>query len=202
MSNGSEFVTLFQSAAGANPPIPWQYLYALAGRESRWNPRKVAGIHAAGPFSPSDLERHAVGLFQITKPVVKHFNKVFGTEHRKPDMLNPALNTRIAAWYLRHTVYRVMSIDWNNPREVALFTQAWNSGPYATTRVLTLLDDVRPLVPPTVDDVRERAIAIVAAGEPVLGLKAKSYRWLAQRETKWAKSVARDYARAVDIPFP
>ena len=106
---------------------------------------------------------------------------------RKKDMLDGKLNATVAAWYLATFVLPDLPVDWSSPREIALLTQAWNSGPGATKRVLASL----PMERPTVDDVRKAAQRIRQLGVDFRGLSAEKYKWLAIRKTKWAKGVAR-----------
>ena len=181
--------------AGEATGIPWQYLYALAGRESRWNPRKAAGVK--GEPTAAQIRRRAVGLFQLTRGTITDYNNAHDTSWTKADTLDAALNTEIGSWYLQHVVEKQVPTDWSDERRVALFTQAWNSGPYAAPRILESLP-----ASATVDDVREAAREIMRRGRPFRGLKPKSYRWFAQRKTTWVKATAADYMKARDGDFP
>lgn len=193
MTAGKKFVPLFLEL-DAKYKIPAQFLYALAGRESRWNPRKVAKVK--GEATAEQIRRRAVGLFQITKGVVTDYNETHGTAFTKRDMLDAGRNAEVGAWYLATRVLPRFDVAWGDGRTIALLAQAWNSGPGGTRRVLDSLDVQRP----TVDDVRAAAQRIVAAGVPFAGLQPKAYRWLAERKTKWVKGVARDTLKAFADP--
>lgn len=193
MTRGAKFIPLFVDL-DSEYGVPAQFLYALAGRESRWNPRKVRGLKREG--TAKEVRHRAVGLMQITKGVVDGYNKVHGTTLRKRDMLNAKTNATLAAWYISRRVLPRMSVDWKDARSIALIAQAWNSGPGGTVRILKLLGLSRP----TVDDVRAAAQKVMAAGEPLDGLAADKFIWLAVRKTKWVKAVARDTLKAFADP--
>ncbi len=192
MTRGAKFIPLFVDME-SEFRVPAQYLYALAGRESRWNPRKVASIK--GEATPAEVRGHAVGLFQITRKVVSGFNEAHGTDYRKRDMLDGKLNARVAAWQLGVRVIPRFLPDWTSARDIAILTQAWNSGPGGTRRVLDSL-----AVGSTVDDIKKAAQRIVAAGVEFSGLQSNAYRYLAKRKTKWAKGVARATLQAFADP--
>ncbi len=189
---GSKYIPLFIRAE-KETGIPAPYLYALAGRESRWNPRKVAGVPGDG--TAEQAKRAAVGLFQITRPTLGDYNRAHDSDHSKVDMFDPGLNTKVGAWYLSKIVYPLLPIDWSSTRQIALFTFLWNSGPYGGIRLVESLGSK-----PTVDDVRKLAQQIVKKGIRFKGLKADSYKWFAKRNTKWVKSVASDTAKAMAMP--
>lgn len=113
------FDALFHKHAGA---IPVAYLRALAHKESGMNPRQ-----SSGP---------AWGLLQITGIARKDYNRTHGTSYTQADLLNPAVNIKIAAWllnkivrlYSRNHSDRNMQPDWSNPEFVKLVTAGWNSG--------------------------------------------------------------------------
>lgn len=189
---GAKYIPLFlelQESTG----VPAEFLWALAGRESRWNPRKVRGVK--GEATGAEIRGRAVGLLQLTRKVVQGYNKEHGTTYRKADMLDARRNATVGAWYLTTWLPR-FEPNWRDPRDVALIAQAWNSGPGGTRRVL----DSLPMPKPTVDDVRRKAQEIVALGVPFKGLAASKYRFLAERKTKWVKSVAADTAKAFADP--
>lgn len=191
------YLALFRDAE-TRYGIPWQYLASLSYGESRWCPTKIAGVKGC-PDSPSDeqVAKHAVGLFQITRGVVKDYNSAHGVSFHKRDMLDAARNTDVAAWDLSRRIYPMFMIEWGSERQVAMFTQAWNSGPYAFVRVFRSL--ANPSVS-TVDDIKLRAQQIYAAGQPFEDLPADKYKWLAMRNTKWAKRVALRYMKSLDSP--
>ena len=196
MTRGAKFIPLFvdmESEFG----VPAQYLYALAGRESRWNPRKVASIK--GEATLAEVRGHAVGLFQITRKVVSGYNEAHGTDYRKRDMRDAKLNARVAAWQLGKELRRFPT-DWASARDIAILTQAWNSGPGGVRRVLDSSAMSALPEPHTVDDVKLVAQQIVKAGVVFAGLQAKAYRFLAKRKTKWAKGVARATLQAFADP--
>jgi soluble lytic murein transglycosylase-like protein len=180
---GARWIPLFIDLE-AESKVPAQFLYALAGRESRWNPRKVRGVK--GEATGEQVRGRAVGLFQLTRKVVTGYNEVHGTSYGKRDMLDGPRNARVAAWYLSKRIVPRFPTDWRSARDIALLAQAYNSGPGGTRRVLDSLPSGA-----TVDDVRAAAKGIVAAGAEFAGLQAKAYRHLAARKTKWAKGVAR-----------
>jgi soluble lytic murein transglycosylase-like protein len=193
---GARYIPLFvdlESEFGT----PAQYLYALAGRESRWNPRKVATIK--GEATPAEVRGHAVGLFQLTRKVVTGYNEKHGTNYRKRDMLDAQLNARVAAWYLASPQLTRFATDWKDAREVAVVTQAWNSGPGASWRVLDTLR-TRGVDRPTVDEIKAVAQQVVKRGVEFAGLQSRLYRYLAKRKTKWAKGVARATLQAFADP--
>lgn len=193
--NGRRFIPLFIEA-GERVGVPPAYLYALAGRESRWEPRKVAGLK--GPRPDADATKGAAGLLQITGPVLKDYNREHGTTWRKRDMFNPELNVAVGAWYLGDVVLPLFgkrdAVHWDSPGWVATFTYLWNAGPYAGIRLYDEL--VKRGQRPTVDAVRALARAVVKGGGTFAGLPADKYHWFAARPTRWALSVARDYMRA------
>lgn len=187
MKGGRKWLPMFEKLE-AEFGVPARYMLALAGRESRWNPRKVSGIK--GEATPAEIKLHAVGLLQITRKVVDGYNAAHKTSWRKRDMLRPELNARVAAWQLER-ILRVIPTDWNSARSIAVLTQAWNSGWGASRRILAALL-VAGHASPTVDDVKKFAQGIIAGGKRFEGLQAKSYRYLASRKTGWAKATARD----------
>ena len=187
MQAGRKYIPMFvQLEADTN--VPAQYLYALARRESRFCPTKIAHVRGC-PKNPTDAQvrQRAVGLFQLTKKVVTGYNEAHETAHTKRDMLDAALNARVAAWYLERRIVKRFAHDWRSARDVAIITQAWNSGPGGTRRVLDSLP-----VTSTVDDIKRAAQRILARGEEFSGLAAKAYRHIANRKTGWAKGVASD----------
>jgi len=189
MTDGKKYIPLFMDME-SRFHIPAQFLYALAGRESRWNAHDVAGIHGAP--TADDIKHHAVGLFQITKGVVKDYNTTHDTSYTKSGMLDPRVNATIAAWYLSEKVIPKFQVEWNNAKQIAIIAQAWNSGPYATKRIVDALGNQTV----TVDAVKKLAEHIVKSGKEFDGRPAVDYKWLAGRNTNWAKGVARDTIRA------
>ncbi len=192
MTRGARYIPLFIDLE-SEYDVPAQFLYALAGRESRWKPRKVASIK--GEATPAEVRGHAVGLFQLTRKVVAGYNAAHATSYRKRDMLDGPRNARVAAWQLGRRVIPRFSADWTSARDIAILTQAWNSGPGGARRVLDSLP-----VTATVDDIKAAAQRIVARGDEFSGLAAKAYRYLASRKTKWAKATARDTLKAFADP--
>jgi len=93
--------------------IPTGYLAAIAEAESSFDPKIING--------------KAVGLFQITPPVLADYNRLHRTAYQPADLLDPILNTRIAVEHI-HRIIDVYSTlpalrpDWADRRWVALLT--------------------------------------------------------------------------------
>lgn len=188
---GKKYIELFKQAE-ERTGIPAAYYYALARAESGFNPRLV--MPGGG----------AIGLMQTVNSVIAGFNKATNSSLTRDDMLNPRLNVRVASWMLgrirdiwkRHGI----TIDWKKPSDVAMFTQGWNSGPWGMLRLL--LWQKKLGVISNVDTIRKFARDVIRVGEPfgyvdagLSKLSPRSYRWLADRKTTWAKGVARNYER-------
>jgi len=114
----SPFDALFTEHAGAD--IPVGLLRALAYHESSFRPEEV---NPAGAF----------GLFQITRPALDDYNKRHGTSHTTAEILDPALNTTIAADHIRRILalyaqHSALATDWQSRRFVELLVWGWNVG--------------------------------------------------------------------------
>jgi soluble lytic murein transglycosylase-like protein len=101
--------------------IPLNFMKALTQRESNFNPK-----NASGP---------AWGLMQITEVVRHSYNKRHGTSYSRADLLNPAINVKMAADLLKRIVTAYakhpaanMKTSWSNPEFVKLVLAGWNSG--------------------------------------------------------------------------
>jgi hypothetical protein len=102
--------------------LPVAYLRALAAHES--------DMHAdAGPPGR--------GLFSVVDVVRADYNQRHGTRLAPADLLDPAVNTQVAADALRrivdgyarsHRAVPNLREDWTNPRFVELVTFGWNAG--------------------------------------------------------------------------
>lgn len=101
--------------------IPVNYLRALAKRESNMNPNETDGP--------------AWGLMQVIEQVRLGYNKRHGTSYSRSDLLNPAVNVKIATDTMSRILdsYRSTGIaelrpNWHDPAWVMLFTKGWNDG--------------------------------------------------------------------------
>jgi hypothetical protein len=102
--------------------LPVAYLRALALHESDMRPRL-----SDGP---------AWGLLQVIEVVREDYNKRERSNFARQDLLDPAVNVRIAASTLAVIIKSYaanhpspnMQTDWRNPQFVALLTFGWNAG--------------------------------------------------------------------------
>lgn len=106
---------------GHGLPVP--YLRALAKRESNLNAREQVDP--------------AWGLLQVIPIVLSEYNKAKGTSYSRADLLDPAINTKIATDLIRRIIRQYkknhpntpnMLENWANPEFVKLVTAGWNSG--------------------------------------------------------------------------
>jgi hypothetical protein len=117
-TRSSPFDTLFVEQAGTD--IPVGFLRALAYHESSFLPEQV---NPAGAF----------GLFQITRPALDSYNERNSTSHTTSDLLDPALNTAVAAGHIRRILalyahHPALQPDWQSRRFVELLVWGWNVG--------------------------------------------------------------------------
>src|ERR1700749_5108491 len=92
----SPFDGLFAEDAGTDIPVP--FLRSLAYHESSFRPEE---INPAGAF----------GFFQITRPALDAYNERHGPSHTTSEILDPALNTTIAADHIR----RILALYTQHP---------------------------------------------------------------------------------------
>ncbi|MGE0399146.1 MAG: transglycosylase SLT domain-containing protein [Kofleriaceae bacterium] len=167
------------AAHGQGIPVP--YLRSLALHESNLNPRATTG--------------GASGLFQVIEIVRTDFNARAGTTYTRQDLLDPAVNTTIAASALaliarsyaqHHPRVPNLRADWRNPQFVALLTFGWNAGwseRAGVGRIAQYLEQ-RGVVDLTIDAVHKAAQA--AGASPHLANPKK---------VAWSKAVAMRYFR-------
>jgi hypothetical protein len=154
--------------------IPHAYLRTLAYKESGFRP---AVVH---PRS------RATGLFQITSIALNAFNQRNRSGLQLAHLVDPEINTRVAAEHLARVIdvyrsYRSLQPDWSSQRWVELLTLGWNAGHNAVAQIAGRLEAQR--IPPeriTVDTVSQVAATLggsaVYVGDPA--------------RVAWAKSVA------------
>lgn len=103
--------------------IPLAYMRALSTKESGMRPDARSGS--------------AWGLMQIVEVVRRDYNRAHQSSYRRTDLLDPSVNTAIAAWLLRtiiksyarrHPDVPNLQADWDNLRFVELLTFGWNAG--------------------------------------------------------------------------
>ena len=114
------FDSTFQSFRGA---LPLAFMRSLAYNESSMNP-----LESRDP---------AWGLMQVVPVVRESYNQRFGTAHTQRDLLDPAVNVKIASELLNRIARQFqgqhgdapnMRINWRNPEFVKLVVAGWNSG--------------------------------------------------------------------------
>lgn len=118
MSLSNQFDSIFAKYGGQ---VPVAYLRALGYRESQLN--------------PNESQDPAWGLLQVVESVRNGYNSRYGASYTRSDLLDPAINTKIAAdllnriakAYAKHSDPN-MKPDWSNPEFVKLLTAGWNSG--------------------------------------------------------------------------
>lgn len=174
------------TAHGQGIPVP--YLRSLALHESNLNPRAITG--------------GASGLFQVIEIVRTDFNARAGTTYTRQDLLDPAVNTTIAASALaailrsyaqHHPRVANLKADWRNPQFVALLTFGWNAGwseRAGVGRVAQYLEQ-RGVVDLTIDAVHKAAQA--AGASPHLANAKK---------VAWSKAVVMQYFRELAAERP
>lgn len=118
MTLSTRFDSIFRAYANR---VPVAYLRALSKRESNQNPASADGA--------------AWGLLQVVPSVRQGYNERYGTSYAPEDLLDPEINTKIAADLLNRIVVAFgkhpsanMREDWANPEFVKLVTAGWNSG--------------------------------------------------------------------------
>jgi hypothetical protein len=114
------FDPLFRRYGGG---IPLNYLRALSKRESNMN--------------PAESRDPAWGLMQIVPVARESYNRRYGTNYTKQDLLDPEVNVRIgtdllkrivASYQANHPDVPNLRPNWRNPEFVSLVTAGWNSG--------------------------------------------------------------------------
>lgn len=111
--------------------VPWGYMVALAMEESGLNPRV-----RHGPQSFTTNPWGATGMWQIMPSNLRRYNTATGERLSGPDLLDPEVNKRVAAWMMNGVLERwdrepFLLVDWFSPRFIGLFAMAWNMGPGA-----------------------------------------------------------------------
>ena len=104
--------------------LPVAFLRALGQRESGLN--------------PSDARDPAWGLMQVVPQVRVSFNDRYGASYSQQDLLDPAVNVKIASELLNRIASQYDALhgaaspnlreNWNNPEFVKLVVAGWNSG--------------------------------------------------------------------------
>lgn len=89
-------------------------MFAVAERESNWNPLALGAIGE-------------IGIFQLTAGVVDDFNRFHGTSNRGLDIYDPYINAVIAAWYLYDELPRLIKAG-GKPVTVGNVLMAYNGG--------------------------------------------------------------------------
>lgn len=112
----------FDAVFSQCPAVPLPFLRSLAKHESDFNP-----LEASGP---------AHGLLQVVEVVRLGFNKRFGSNFSRADLLKPEVNVKIACELIAR-IARVLPANhsraipnpsWRDPRFVGLVALAWNAG--------------------------------------------------------------------------
>ncbi len=118
MGLSTRYDPIFREFAGR---VPVAYLRALAKRESN--------------MDPGDTHDPAWGLMQVVEKVRTSHNARRGTAYGRRDLLDPAVNVKIASDLLNRIVAAYgkhpspnLKEDWTNPEFVKLVTAGWNSG--------------------------------------------------------------------------
>ena len=169
----SPFDAFFAEQAGTDIPIA--LLRALAYHESSY---RADEVNPAGAF----------GLFQITRPALDDYNARHGTSHTTTEILDPALNTTIAADHIRrilalYTQHPSLQTDWQSRRFVELLAWGWNVGHNGVAHVVGKMEAAG--LPPdriTVDTASE--VAAHVSRNPNLS---------SPKHVAYAKVVARTY---------
>lgn len=166
--------SIFEELADGLPP---DFLRALAYRESGLNPTRV---------NPSS---RATGLFQITAPVLKDFNRANATNYQLEALTEPVLATKVAVFHIHRIValwkpVPALAADFSDRRFIELLVLGWNAGPSAVLKVAKRLSEIG--VPP------ER---ITAASVNEAAAKMSPGSWIARPERLgFARLVATTYA--------
>jgi soluble lytic murein transglycosylase-like protein len=129
-ARSSRFDALFTEHAGTD--IPVAMLHALAFHESSFRPEE---INPAGAW----------GLFQITRPALDDYNARHSASYTTADLLDPSLNTTIAAEHIRRILalyaqHPALQVDWQSRRFVELFVWGWNVGHNGVARVVAHME--------------------------------------------------------------
>lgn len=115
-----QFDKIFAEEGGG---IPLAFLRALAKRESSNNPAQAKGP-AWGLLQ--------VGIDKRAGNVLSSYNERLGKSLTKTDMLDPRLNTRVAAELLRRIIElhkaEGLTPNWQNGNWIGLITAGWNTG--------------------------------------------------------------------------
>jgi hypothetical protein len=165
---------IFEDLAEGVPP---DFLRALAYRESGLDPNRV------NPTS------RATGLFQITAPVLKDYNRANATSYALDDVRDPVLATKIAVFHIGRIIalwkpVPALGADFGDRRWLELLVLGWNAGPSAVLKVARRLTEIG--VPP------ER---ITAASVNEAAQKMSPGSWIARPERLgFARLVAATYA--------
>lgn len=122
MALSTQYDPLFRRYQGR---LPVAFLRALAQRESGMNPSSVM------PGTPNA----ARGLLQVVGVVRQGYNEKHGTDYTPDDLLDPAVNVRLATDLLNRIVGYYQAYDapnlkenWANPEFVKLVVAGWNAG--------------------------------------------------------------------------
>jgi hypothetical protein len=161
---------IFTKNAGV---IPEGFLRVLAYKESGFRPDVVH------PTSK------ATGLFQITQTALSSFNQRNGSALQLPQLVDPELNTRVAAQHLASVVsgysrYRTLQPDWTSRRWLELLTLGWNAGHNAIAQIVGRMEaNGLPIDRINVDTVSQAATSMGASARFVADPK----------RVAWAKSL-------------
>ena len=153
--------------------IPLEFLRVLSWRESSHKEHNREGA--------------AWGLLEIVPVVLADFNKRYKTTYTMDDVAdNVSLNVRMACETL-HTVIKVYNAsglkelkeNWMDENWIILLTMGWNSG-YSVQGGLTKVALY----------LHKEGIAINPESIRTNAKAAGGSRWLTERKTTWARSVA------------
>jgi len=158
--------------------IPLAFLRALARRESSNNPAQATGP-AWGLLQ--------VGIDRRAGNVLASYNKRHSTAFTKQDMLDPRLNTRVAADLLSRIVEMLIAEgitpDWQNGNWIGLVTLSWNAGYSRKAGSLKIIRFLKKQgIPITMQAVYENA-ARAGAGKGMIKRVGQ------KRRQKWWRSV-------------
>lgn len=67
------------------------------------------------------------GLYQISEIVLKEYNQFRKTDYKPDDLFNPAVNTKIACWYLTERIPSMLRA-YNHPVTLHNILWAYNAG--------------------------------------------------------------------------
>ncbi len=167
--------------------IPLAFLRALARRESSNNPAQQTGP-AWGLLQ--------VGIDRRAGNVLQSYNERHSTALTKQDMLDPRLNTRVAADLLSRIVKMYiaegLTPDWQNGNWIGLVTAGWNTGYSRRTGMVRVIRHLKKQgIPVTLAAAFENAKDVPKGDTPAQNKAIRGFqkRLAQKRRQKWHRSV-------------